>query len=190
MMSDPSQFIQSLDSADPAVILQMTNLVNKMISDGEEVRKGHVNRQESAQQRFYAADQAHQEATVARDDAAGLVKNQEQTVGDASSAEAAAKDIRDDKKNILDAAILDEKKKADHRAKEENRIDAERDLLEQIIVKLQTLLPVELVEGRLTVTDYIVGRNLLSDSNADRDSVQKVVDKINAMVDRGEKQRQ
>merc|ERR1711997_399167 len=154
----------------------MIDMVDKLIADGELERQGHIDRQARAQKRF--------------DDATGLVKNQEQVVEAKSTAATSAKDIRDDKKRILDAAIVDEHNKAVFRESEIKRIDSEKDLLQQIVVKLQTLLPgVDLIEGRLTVTDYIVGRNLLSSSNADRDSVQKVVDKVNSMVGRGEQQR-
>jgi len=69
-----------------------------------------------------------------------------------------ARSVRDDRKRELDAAEADEKAKHEFRLSEVKRIDAEKDLLQQITAKLQTLLPgVELIEGRLSVTDYIVG---------------------------------
>merc|ERR1711953_1532493 len=68
----------------------------------------------------------------------------------------------------------------------------EKALMEQVLVKLETLLPgVDLLEGKLTVVDFIVGRRLLATSEemADRDAVQRVVDKINLLVGTGEMER-
>merc|ERR1711953_156053 len=68
----------------------------------------------------------------------------------------------------------------------------EKALMEQVLVKLETLLPgVDLLEGKLTVVDFIVGRRLLATSQemADRDAVQRVVDKINLLVGTGEMER-
>merc|ERR1712083_647619 len=189
-MRDPKQFIQSLDTINPVVVNKMINMVNQLIKDGELERQGHHDRQERAQNRFDAATEALEIATNARNDAAGKVKNQEGVVKAASKAEESAKDNRDDRKRELDLADSDATSKKNFRISEVKRIDAEKDLLQQIVKKLETLLPgVELIEGRLTVTDYIVGRNLLSSSNADRDAVQRVVDKVNAMVGSGEAQR-
>merc|ERR1712113_1009162 len=162
----------------------MMTMVDQLIKDGEVERQGHVDRQNKAQARFDTATADEAAATHARDEAAGKVKNQQDVVNAASLAEQSARDIRTDKKRILDAAIVDEKMKAEFRASEIKRIDAEKELMQQIVAKLESLLPgVYLIEGKLTVTDYIVGRNLLADSGADRDSVQKVVDKVNAMVE-------
>merc|ERR1719461_55717 len=171
LMQNPEQFIQS-------------------IKDGEDERQGHIDRHVAAQARYNSADSAHKLATDERNTAAGNVKTQEGVVAKHSSDEKAAKDTRDEKARVLEAATSDEAKKASFRVREERRIDAEKALLEQIVEKLLTLIPgVNLIEGQLVVTDYIVGRNLLSDSNAERDSVQKVVDKVNSMVSRGETQR-
>jgi len=190
IMRDPKMFLQSFDTLDPVIVQKMITMVDQLIADGEVERQGHVDRQNQAQSRFDTATADEHDATVARDEAAGKVKNQQDVVNAASLAEQSAKDIRTDKKRILDAAIVDEKMKADFRASEIKRIDAEKELMQQIVAKLESLLPgVDLIEGKLTVTDYIVGRNLLADSGADRDSVQKVVDKVNAMVGRGEQQR-
>merc|ERR1712113_230214 len=168
----------------------MITMVDQLIKDGEVERQGHVDRQNKAQSRFDTATTDEADATHARDEAAGKVKNQQDVVNASSLAEQSARDIRTDKKRILDAAIVDEKMKAEFRASEIKRIDGEKELMEQIVAKLQLLLPgVDLIEGKLTVTDYIVGRNLLADSGADRDAVQKVVDKVNSMVGVGEQQR-
>jgi len=190
IMRDPKQFIQSLDTINPVVVKKMITMVNQLITDGELERQGHHDRQERAQNRYDAATEALEIATNARNDAAGKVKNQEGVVKAARSAEESAKDNRDDRKRELELADSDATAKKNFRISEVKRIDAEKDLLQQIVKKLETLLPgVELIEGRLTVTDYIVGRNLLSSSNADRDAVQRVVDKVNAMVGSGEAQR-
>merc|ERR1712228_668468 len=80
----------------------------------------------------------------------------------------------------------------DIRTAEVIRLDAEKALMEQVLVKLETLLPgVDLLEGKLTVVDFIVGRRLLATSQemADRDAVQRVVDKINLLVGTGEMER-
>merc|ERR1712228_196007 len=80
----------------------------------------------------------------------------------------------------------------DIRTAEVIRLDAEKALMEQVLVKLETLLPgVDLLEGKLTVVDFIVGRRLLATSEemADRDAVQRVVDKINLLVGTGEMER-
>merc|ERR1711994_546373 len=55
-----------------------------------------------------------------------------------------------------------------------------------------TLLPgTELIQGKLTVVDFIVGRRLLATAAemADRDAVEKIVNKINALVGEGEGER-
>jgi len=190
MMRDPQMFIQSLDTIDPVVVNKMIAMVNELIKEGEQERQGHVDRQALAQTRFDQAVNELNDKTEKRNIAAGNVKSQEKVVENLQVLSDAARSIRDDRKRELDIAVADKNAKHNFRLKEVKRIDSEKDLLQQITVKLQTLLPgVELIEGRLSVTDYIVGRNLLSTSNADRDAVQKVVDKVNAMVGAGEAQR-
>jgi len=190
MMQDPKQFIQTLEGANPKVLKDMIDMVNKLIDEGEEERKKVIAAQDAAQVVFNEVSDYQAKAEDARNVAAGKVKNQQEVTRKATEAEISAKNIRDDEKTTLDTLTSKAESAAAFKASEIIRIDSEKALLNQIIAKLQKLLPgVTLIEGRLSVTDYIVGRSLLSESNADRDAVQAVVDKVNAMVGRGERQR-
>lgn len=190
MMEDPKQFIQALEGANPKVLRDMIAMVDKLLADGEVERKNVIAAQDAAQVIFNQVSTYQSQAKKERDVAAGKVTNQQEVTDKASAAEVSAKNIRDDEKNTLDTLTSKAKSAAAFKASEIARIDSEKALLEQIVGKLGKLLPgVKLIEGRLSVTDYIVGRSLLSESNADRDAVQAVVDKVNTMITRGEQQR-
>merc|ERR1712045_1026086 len=114
------------------------------------------------------------------------------TKNEKDAIEKTAKAKKDDASNILDAATSHAESMKATRTAEIIRLDAEKALMEQVLVKLETLLPgVDLLEGKLAVVDFIVGRRLLATSEemADRDAVQRVVDKINLLVGTGEMER-
>jgi len=190
IFQDPSSFISSLTDANPATIQKMKDMVADLIVEGEEERKSIIATHETAQARFDAAVSAQSAASAAHSIAAGNVKNQDNVVADLTEKEAFATAKRAAALQDMNTKKKDSENKADIRESEIVRLDSEKAVLQTVLEKLETLLPgVELIEGRLTVTDYIVGRSLLSDTTADRDAVQKIVNKINAMVGVGESQR-
>jgi len=189
-IQNPSLFISSLTNANPATIQKMKDMVGELIEEGEAERTSIIATHDAAIARFDTAVTAQADASAANNVAAGNVQNAQNLVDDLTEKESFASDKRANALATLNAKTIDSDNKAKFRASEEKRLDSEKALLQTVLEKLETLLPgVELIEGRLTIVDYIVGRSLLSQSNADRDAVKKIVDKINAMVGVGESER-
>jgi len=192
ILKNPKEFIASMVDANPATLNKMKEMVADLIAAGEAERVVVIDAHNTAIERFDTATTAQEAATVAKNKAGG---EKQQALNDKNAKaeiEKTAKAKKEDALNTLNTATAHAASMKEIRTAEVIRLDAEKALMEQVLVKLETLLPgVDLLEGKLTVVDFIVGRRLLATSQemADRDAVQRVVDKINLLVGTGEMER-
>jgi len=192
ILKNPKEFIASMVDANPATLNKMKEMVADLIAAGEAERVVVIDAHNAAISRFDTATEEEELATEAKNVAGGNKQRALNKKNEKAAIEKTAKAKKDDALNTLNAATAHAESMKDIRTAEIIRLDAEKALMEQVLVKLETLLPgVDLLEGKLTVVDFIVGRRLLATSQemADRDAVQRVVDKINLLVGTGEMER-
>jgi len=192
ILKNPEEFIASMVDANPATLNKMKEMVKDLIDQGEAERAVLIDAHEAAIARHNTAVSEQAAAEEAKNIAGGNKQTALNDRDEAAGIEATAKAKKEDALNTLNAATAHAASMAQIRTAEVIRLDAEKALMEQVLVKLETLLPgVDLLEGKLTVVDFIVGRRLLATSEemADRDAVQRVVDKINLLVGTGEMER-
>lgn len=193
MFENPALFISTLVDANPATIRKMKDMVQELIDAGEAERSFVIDEHETAQSRYDSAVEAQAQAAEEKNVAGGNKQTQLNIANELTGVEATAAAKRADALNTLNAKKADSIEATEIRESEIIRLDNEKVLMQAVLEKLETLLPgVDLLEGKLTVVDFIVGRRLLADSAviADRDAVQKIVDKINQLVGTGEGERQ
>lgn len=192
VLENPQEFIAAMSGANPATIRKMKDMVEDLISAGEAERNAVIELNNEATERFDTATSEQADAEEAKNIAGGNKQTKLNEVTSLAAIESTAKAKRQDALNQLNAATADAAHKKLTRETEVIRLDAEKALMEKVLIKLETLLPgVDLLEGKLTVVDFIVGRRLLATASemADRDAVQKIVDKINLLVGTGEGER-
>jgi len=192
ILKNPKEFIASMVDANPATLNKMKEMVKDLIDAGEAERVVVIDAHNVATDRFNTATADQAAAEEAKNIAGGNKQRALNEKNRLAAIEATAKAKKDDASNTLTAATSHAESMKDIRTAEVIRLDAEKALMEQVLVKLETLLPgVDLLEGKLTVVDFIVGRRLLATSQemADRDAVQRVVDKVNLLVGTGEMER-
>jgi len=192
ILKNPKEFIASMVDANPATLNKMKEMVKDLIEAGEAERVVVIDAHNAATDRFNTATEDQAAAEAAKNIAGGNKQRALNEKNALAEIEATAKAKKDDAANTLAAATSHAESMKDIRTAEVIRLDAEKALMEQVLVKLETLLPgVDLLEGKLTVVDFIVGRRLLATSQemADRDAVQRVVDKVNLLVGTGEMER-
>lgn len=192
ILKNPEEFIASMVDANPATLNKMKEMVKDLIEQGEAERVVVIEAHNAATARFNTATSEQAAAEEAKNIAGGNKQNALNDKNAKASVEDTARAKKADALNVLNAATAHAASMASIRTAEVIRLDAEKALMEQVLVKLETLLPgVDLLEGKLTVVDFIVGRRLLATSEemADRDAVQRVVDKINLLVGTGEMER-
>jgi len=192
IFQNPKEFVQSLEDANPQTIQKMIDMVNELLQTGENERAVVIDAFNEATNVFNDADKAQQDASAAKNLAGGEAQRALNEKNAKAEVESQAKAKKDDALVSLNAAEAEHVAKHNTRVSEVARLDKEKALMEQILDKLDTLLPgTELIEGKLTVVDFIVGRRLLATAQemADRDAVEKIVNKINALVGEGEGER-
>jgi len=190
LFKDPAAFVANLVDANPATIKKMEDMVNDLIAEGQDEKTAVITAHENSVTEYESAVADHTEATDAHTAAAGAAAVQTDVFNEKTSAEATAAAIRADRTSALENAQSDFDKKDAIMKAENIRLDAEKAILDQILPLLESLLPgVSMVEGQLTVVDYVVGRQLLSDEDAAPEAIQNIVDKINAMIGVGEGER-
>jgi len=192
ILKNPKEFIASMVDANPATLNKMKEMVKDLIEQGEAERVVVIDAHNAATERFNTATEEQAAAEEAKNTAGGNKQRALNEKNHLAAIEATARAKKADALNTLNAATALAASMKDIRIAEVIRLDAEKALMEQVLVKLETLLPgVDLLEGKLTVVDFIVGRRLLATSEemADRDAVQRVVDKINLLVGTGEMER-
>merc|ERR1712228_143556 len=178
--------------ANPDTINKMIDMVNELIQAGENERAVRIDDFNSATNVFNDATDAQAAAASAKSVAGGEAQAGLNDKNAKAQVEATAKAKKEDAANTLALMETAEKHAHETRLSEVARLDAEKALMEKVLAKLDTLLPgTELIEGKLTVVDFIVGRRLLATAQemADRDAVEKIVNKINALVGEGEGER-
>merc|ERR1719266_2855064 len=170
----------------------MIDMVNELIQAGENERAVRIDDFNSATSVFNDATDAQAAAASAKSVAGGEAQGALNDKNAKAQVEATAKAKKEDAANTLALMETAEKHAHETRLSEVARLDAEKALMKKVLAKLDTLLPgTELIEGKLTVVDFIVGRRLLATAAemADRDAVEKIVNKINALVGEGEGER-
>merc|ERR1712083_1134205 len=170
--------------ANPDTINKMIDMVNELIQAGENERAVRIDDFNSATNVFNDATDAQAAAASAKSVAGGEAQAALNDKNAKAQVEATAKAKKEDAANTLALMETAEKHAHETRLSEVERLDAEKALMEKILAKLDTLLPgTELIEGKLTVVDFIVGRRLLATA------AEKIVNKINALVGEGEGER-
>lgn len=192
VFQNPKEFVDSLANANPDTINKMIDMVDELIQAGENERAVRIDDFNSATDVFNEATDAQAAAASAKSVAGGEAQGALNDKNAKAQVEATAKAKKEDAANTLALMETAEKHAHETRLSEVKRLDAEKALMEKVLAKLDTLLPgTELIEGKLTVVDFIVGRRLLATAAemADRDAVEKIVNKINALVGEGEGER-
>jgi len=192
VFQNPKEFVDSLANANPDTINKMIDMVNELIQAGENERAVRIDDFNSATSVFNDATDAQAAAASAKSIAGGEAQGALNDKNAKAEIEATAKAKKEDAAKHLALMVTAEKQAHETRLSEVERLDAEKALMEKVLAKLDTLLPgTELIQGKLTVVDFIVGRRLLATAAemADRDAVEKIVNKINALVGEGEGER-
>jgi hypothetical protein len=192
VFQNPKEFVESLVDANPATIQKMIDMVDELLQTGENERAVVIDEQVQATNVFNEKNADQIAAAEAKNVAGGNAQSALNERDRLAKIEATAKAKKDDALISLNAADAKHVAKHNTRVSEVARLDGEKALMEQILNKLDTLLPgTELIEGKLTVVDFIVSRRLLATAQemADRDAVEKIVNKINALVGEGEGER-
>jgi len=191
MFRDPAAFVAGLADANPATIKKMEDMVNDLIVAGQAEKTARIDEYNTAVDEHNTATAEFDASVTAEQVAAGNAAVQTSIWEDATDAEAEAADILTDRTNIMNAAQSAFDLADSFMNSEIIRIGEERVYLDKVVPLLESLLPgVSLIEGKLTVVDYIVsGRSLLGMDMAAPEAVQRIVDKVNALIGAGEAQR-
>lgn len=138
ILSDPS-FIKTLANADPEAVLEVIELINKMINAGEDDRKAAVDRWQGAVDAAVAAGEFLDEKNAHQSLTESLLSAEKVTVSSLETERDNKQVVVDEKNDILD----DAQAKLDIWAKiledETSRITGERGILEDAEKKLLTL---------------------------------------------------
>lgn len=191
MFRDPAAFVAGLVDANPATIKKMEDMVNDLIAAGQQEKAARIDEYNTAVDEHDVATTEFNDAVAGEQKAAGDAAVQTSIWEDKTAKEAEAADILTDRTNILAAAQSAFDIADSFMNSEIIRISQERVYLDKVVPLLESLLPgVSLIEGKLTVVDYIVsGRSLLGMDMAAPEAVQRIVDKVNALIGAGEAQR-
>lgn len=191
MFRDPAAFVAGLVDANPATIKKMEDMVNDLIVAGQAEKAARIDEYNTAVDEHDVATTQFNDAVTGEQVAAGNAAVQTSIWEDKTAKEAEAADILTDRTNILAAAQSAFDIADSFMNSEVIRISQERVYLDKVVPLLESLLPgVSLIEGKLTVVDYIVsGRSLLGMDMAAPEAVQRIVDKVNALIGAGEAQR-
>jgi len=138
-----------LVDADPQSLEAVVDLIDQLIEDGETERNGYINDFNQAESAFTDASAEADQAQIDWETAIGKVSRQEITIGgddETTGLEellSAAQAAEGSAATALNAARAELSKQQDNLAAENERIDGEKQALEDIIDLLRGLLPQE-----------------------------------------------